>query len=126
MKSIDVLDKKIYPNGADLELIVDAPTINAILYDAQNGNWLLELWVHDNKKVQVRHSIEKGFESLGEIFSGADVTDKGIELYIKASKNPLGKGELKGQMLIYVDNPKFEDGVQVIKTFECEIGIRIV
>ena len=120
------MDTSKVVNGSDLELVVDIPTLNDAPYDARNGNWELELWVFSNKRVKVRHTIESGFESIGEVNANADVTDEGIELYIKASKTPMGKGELKGQMTIYADNGNFEDYIQVIKTFECEIGVRIV
>lgn len=114
-------------NGSDLELVVDIPTLNDAPYDARGGNWELELWVYSSKRVKVRHTIESGFESIGEVDANADVTDEGIELYIKASKNPMGKGDMKAQMTIYADNPKFEDGIQVIKTIpDYEINIRIV
>lgn len=118
-------------NGSDLELVVDIPTLNDAPYDARNGNWELELWVYSNKRVKVRHTIESGFESIGEVQANATVMpdENGVDVinvFIKASKIPLGKGELKGQMTIYADNGNFEDGIQVIKTFECEIGIRIV
>ena len=96
-------------NGSDLELVVDIPTLNDAPYDARGGNWELELWVYSSKRVKVRHTIENGFESIGEVDANADVTDEGIELYIKASKNPMGKGDMKAQMTIYADNPKFED-----------------
>ena len=118
-------------NGSDLELVVDIPTLNGAPYDARGGNWELELWVYSSKRVRVKHSTEKGVESIGEVQANAvvepDENDVDvIKVFIKASKNPMGKGELKGQMTIYAENWNFEDEVQVIKTFECEIGVRIV
>lgn len=108
-------------DGADIELVVDIPTLNDTQYDARNGEWELDLWVFSNKQVKVKHTVDRGFESLGDVYAGADITDEGIEVYIKASKKPLGKGKLKGQMIIHLDNSKFEDEVQVVKTIECEI-----
>ena len=118
-------------NGSDLELVVDIPTLNDAPYDARGGNWELDLWVFSNKRVRVKHSIENGAESIGEVHAKAvvepDENDVDvIKVFIKASKNPMGKGELKGQMTIYAENLDFEDYIQVIKTFECEIGVRIV
>lgn len=118
-------------NGSDLELWVDTPTLNDTQYDAHNGNWLLELWTFSNKRVKIEHTVENGYVSIGEVPANAVVEDddNGVEVikvFIKGSKIPLGKGELKGQMTIYADNGNFEDGIQVIKTFECEIGVRIV
>lgn len=125
------MDTSKVVNGSDLELVVDIPTLNDAPYDARHGNWELELWVYSNKRVKVRHTIESGFESIGEVQANATVMpdENGVDVinvFIKASKIPLGKGELKGQMTIYADNGNFEDGIQVIKTFECEIGVRIV
>ena len=121
------MKEKEVPNGADIELVVDLPTLNDAPYDARNGNWELDLWVFTAKRVKIRHTIERGFESLGEVYAGADITDEGIEVYIKASKNPLGKGDMKAQMTVYANNPKFEDRIQVIKTIpDYEINIRII
>ena len=125
------MDTEKIVNGSDFGLVVDIPTLNGVPYDARNGEWELDLWVFSNKRVRVKHSIEKGVESIGEVQANAVVEDddNGVEVikvFIKASKNPMGKGELKGQMTIYAENWNFEDYIQVIKTFECEIGVRIV
>ncbi|MBE6299801.1 MAG: hypothetical protein E7083_05625 [Bacteroidales bacterium] len=114
------------PNGADIPLVMEIPTINGEPYDAKSGVWEVELWVFSNKRVKVRHSAD-GYESLGEVPTTADVNDSGeIELYVKSSKVPMGKGYIKGQMTIYAPNTDFIDSVQVIKTLECDLGIQIV
>ena len=126
------MDTSKVVNGSDLELVVDIPTLNETPYDARNGNWELDLWVFTAKRVKVRHTIEAGFESIGEVPANAEVgfDDNDVEVikvYIKASKVPLGKGDMKAQMTVFANNPKFEDGIQVIKTFpDYEINIRVI
>lgn len=126
------MEEKQVPNGADIELVVDLPTLNDAPYDARNGNWELDLWVFSNKRVKIRHIIEAGFESIGEVPANAEVGFDNndvevIKVYIKASKVPLGKGDMKAQMTVFANNPKFDDGIQVIKTFpDYEINIRVI
>jgi hypothetical protein len=125
------MDTSKVVNGSDLELVIDLPTLNDTQYDARNGNWELDLWVFTSKRVKIRHTIEAGFESLGEVPANAEVGfDNNVEVikvYIKASKVPLGKGDMKAQMTVFANNPKFEDGIQVIKTFpDYEINIRVI
>lgn len=123
------MEEKQVPNGADIELVVDLPTLNDSPYDARNGNWEVELWVYSNKRVKIRHTAgdEDPYETLGEVPTTADVNDSGeIELFVKSSKVPMGKGYIKGQMTIYAPNTDFIDSVQVIKTLECDLGIQIV
>lgn len=120
---------KQVPNGADIPLVMEIPTINGEPYVAKNGVWEVELWVFSNKRVKVRHTAgnEEPYESLGEVPATADVNDSGeIELFIKSSKVPMGKGAIRGQMTIYAPNTDFIDSVQVIKTLECNLGIQIV
>ena len=116
-------------NGADIPLVMEIPTINSEPYDAKNGVWEVELWVFSNKRVKVRHTAgnEEPYESLGEVPATADVNDSGeIELFVKSSKVPMGKGTIRGQMTIYAPNTDFIDSEQVIKTLECDLGIQIV
>lgn len=120
---------KQVPNGADIPLVMEIPTINGEPYVAKNGVWEVELWVFSNKRVKVRHTAgnEEPYESFGEVPATADVNDSGeIELFIKSSKVPMGKGAIRGQMTIYAPNTDFIDSVQVIKTLECNLGIQIV
>lgn len=118
---------KQVPNGADIELLVEVPTIDGTPYDIENGEWEIILWVFSNKGVKVKHSADGGSESLGDIHADAvPDNDKGISLYIKSSEVPFGKGDIKGQMTIFAPNDNFKEATQVIKTFECEIGVRIV
>lgn len=122
-------DIKQVPNGADIPLVMEIPTINGEPYDAKNGVWEVELWVFSNKRVKVRHTAgnEEPYESLGEVPATADVNDSGeIELFVKSSKVSIGKGTIRGQMTIYTPNTDFIDSVQVIKTLECDLGIQIV
>ena len=125
----DMEEIKQVPNGADIPLVMEIPTINGEPYDAKNGVWEVELWVFSNKRVKVRHTAEneEPYESLGEVPATADVNDNGeIELFVKSSKVPMGKGAIRGQMTIYAPNTDFIDSVQVVKTLECEIGVQIV
>lgn len=125
----DMEEIKQVPNGADIPLVMEIPTINGEPYDAKNGVWEVELWVFSNKRVKVRHTAgnEEPYESLGEVPATADVNDNGeIELFVKSSKVPMGKGAIRGQMTIYASNTDFIDSVQVIKTLECDLGIQIV
>ena len=120
---------KQVPNGADIPLVMEIPTINGVPYDAKNGVWEVELWVFSNKRVKVRHTAgnEEPYENLGEVPATADVNDSGeIELFVKSSKVPMGKGTIRGQMTIYAPNTDFIDSEQVIKTLECDLGIQIV
>ena len=112
--------------GADIELEVEAPSINGFLYDPTTGSWDLEIWTSSYEKMKITKKENGDIVNIGGIYANAIPKKDGIKLCIKSSENPFTEGTLKSQMTIYLKNIDFKNGIQVLKTPKCETDIRIV
>ena len=120
---------KQVPNGADIpELSVKMPSkADGTLFSPKMDSWEIVLWVHTNKRVVVRYKAStEECESIGEIQANCSVGEDKIVLYIKSSELSFGKGELKGQMTLFIPNTNYKNSEQVGKTLETKLGIHIV
>ena len=116
-------------DGSDIpQLTIKMPSsTDGTLFSPKMDSWEIVLWVHTNKRVVVRYNASKGeCESIGEIQANCSIGEDKIVLYIKASEMSFGKGELKGQMTVFIPNTNYKNEEQVGKTLETKLGIHIV
>lgn len=119
---------KQVPNGADIpHLNIKMPSLNGEQLNPEKLSWEIVLWVYSNKGVKVRYNaISKTTESIGEIHANCDLGNSSITLYIKSSEESFGRGQMKGQMTLYIPDTKYKEEEQVGKTLETLLGIQIV
>ena len=108
-------------------LKVKMPGINGEILDPKGLSWELKIYTSETRSVDLKYDVNsKQYNNLGVIPTNCDVDGNIIKLYIKSSSVPFSRGQLKARMTLYVPNDNYADGIQLLRTKEKLINIKIV
>lgn len=107
----------------DITIVVSTISVNDAVVDYTEVDWELQLWT-TNSPLRIESRANE-IINQGDISANAEIVDGNIEVYAKLSKTPLGAGQVKGQITLYIPNDSFEDGIQVVKSSEWKIGLTL-
>lgn len=109
-------------------LKVQMPGINGeILNPKGDASYELEFYTSKVRSAGIKYDANfKELLSIGEIPMNYEIDGNIIKCYIKSSKVPFGRGQLKAKMVLYINNENYEDGIQVLRTKEKLINIKVI